>query len=89
VGYDLVRMAARGIQAAGTADPAQVRETLEGLEMTTVLGETSFRPCDHQSVNPVWTGEIVAGDPIPGIELLSKVEGEDAIRPCEETGCSL
>jgi branched-chain amino acid transport system substrate-binding protein len=89
VGYELVRMAARGIQAAGTADPTQVRETLEGLEMTTVLGETSFRPCDHQSVNPVWTGEIVAGDPIPGIELLSKVEGPDAIRPCEETGCSL
>ena len=89
VGYDLVRMAARGIQAAGTSDPTQVRETLEGLEMTTVLGDTSFRACDHQSVNPVWTGEIVSGDPIPGIELLSKVEGPDAIRPCEATGCSL
>ncbi len=89
VGYDIVRMAARGIQAAGTSDPTQVRETLEGLEMTTALGETSFRACDHQSVNPVWTGEIVAGDPIPGIELISKVEGPDAIRPCEETGCSL
>jgi branched-chain amino acid transport system substrate-binding protein len=90
VGYELVRTAARGIQTAGTADPTRVRETLEGLEMTTVLGETSYRACDHQSVNPVWTGEIVATDDGgTEVELLEKVPGEEAIRPCEETGCNL
>jgi branched-chain amino acid transport system substrate-binding protein len=91
VGYEVVRTTARGIRAAGTADPTRVRETLEGLEMTTVLGETAFRECDHQSTNPVWTGEIVAASEGEGTEvnLLSKVPGEEAIRPCDATGCTL
>ncbi|MFB6090791.1 MAG: ABC transporter substrate-binding protein [Halobellus sp.] len=89
VGYDMVRMTARGIQAAGASDPAQVRETLEGLDVTTALGTTPFRECDHQAVNPVWTGEIVEGEGIPAVDLLEKVPGSEAIRPCAETGCSL
>ena len=89
VGYELIRTAARGIQESGTADPTEVRSTLEGLQMTTVLGETSFRPCDHQAVNPVWTGEIIETETGTDVELLDRVTGEDAIRPCEETGCSL
>jgi len=90
VGYELVRTAARGIQAAGTADPTRVRDTLEGLEMTTVLGETPYRSCDHQSVNPVWTGEIVESESgPPDVEIIAEVSGEDAIRPCGETGCNL
>lgn len=87
VGYDMVRMTARGIQAAGTADPVEVRTALEGLDVTTALGTTPFRECDHQAVNPVWTGRVVEGEEIPGIELLDRVSGDDAIRACEETGC--
>jgi branched-chain amino acid transport system substrate-binding protein len=89
VGYDMVRMTARGIQAAGTSDPVDVRSALEGLDVTTALGTTPFRECDHQAVNPVWTGQVVEGEEIPGIELLNQVAGDEAIRPCEETGCSL
>ena len=88
VGYELVRTVARGIQAAGTSDHATVRDTLEGLEMQTVLGETSYRACDHQSINPVWTGEIVAAGEGTEVNLLNKVDGPDTVRPCEETGCS-
>jgi branched-chain amino acid transport system substrate-binding protein len=87
VGYDMVRTTARGIQAAGTDDPAEVRAALAGLDVTTALGTTPFRECDHQAVNPVWTGEIVAGEEIPEVELLARVSGEEAIRPCAETGC--
>jgi len=89
VGYDMVRMTARGIEDAGTADPVEVRTALEGLDVTTALGTTPFRECDHQAVNPVWTGRVVEGEELPGIELLDRVSGDDAIRPCEETGCSL
>jgi branched-chain amino acid transport system substrate-binding protein len=89
VGYDMVRMTARGIQEAGTSDPVEVREAVEGLDVTTALGTTPFRECDHQAVNPVWTGQVVEGEEIPGIELLDRVSGDEAIRPCEETGCSL
>ena len=88
VGYDMVRMTARGIQAAGTSDPVEVRDALAGLDVTTALGTTPFRECDHQAVNPVWTGQVVEGEEIPGIELLNRVSGDAAIRPCEETGCS-
>ena len=89
VGYDMVRTTARGIQAAGTADPVEVRDAMAGLDVTTALGATPFRECDHQAVNPVWTGRVVEGEEIPGIELLSRVDGEAAVRPCEATGCSL
>ena len=89
VGYETIRMTARGIQAAGTADPTQVTNALEDFEMPTILGPTTFRACDHQSTNPVWTGEIVATDGGTEVELLNKISGEDAIRPCEATGCDL
>ena len=56
--------------------------------MQTVLGETSYRACDHQSINPVWTGEIVEAGEGTEVNLLSKVEGPDTVRPCEETGCT-
>jgi branched-chain amino acid transport system substrate-binding protein len=88
VGYELVRTTARGVQEAGTANHATVRDTLEGLQMQTVLGETSYRECDHQSINPVWTGEIVKSGEGTEVNLLSKVEGPDTVRPCEETGCT-
>jgi branched-chain amino acid transport system substrate-binding protein len=89
VGYEAVRMAARGIQAAGTADTTGVANTLEGLEMTTVLGDTAFRACDHQSTNPVWTGEITQSGDGTEVELLDKIEGENAVPPCDRTGCSM
>ncbi|WP_142860603.1 ABC transporter substrate-binding protein [Salinigranum halophilum] len=88
VGYELVRTAARGVQAAGTSDHVTVRDTLEGLEMQTVLGETSYRACDHQSVNPVWTGEIVEAGEGTEVNLLNKIDGPETVRSCEETGCS-
>lgn len=89
VGYELIRTAARGIQAASTSELSQVRDTLEGLEFTTVLGQTSYRPCDHQCINPVWTGKIVEADEGTKVELLNKIPGEETVRPCEETGCNL
>jgi branched-chain amino acid transport system substrate-binding protein len=88
VGYELVRTVARGIQEAGTTDHATVRDTLEDLKMQTVLGETYYRACDHQSINPVWTGEIVEAGEGTEVNLLRKVEGPDTVRSCEETGCS-
>jgi len=89
VGYETIRMTARGIQAAGTADPTQVANALKDFEMPTILGPTAFRACDHQSTNPVWSGEVVAAGEGTEVNLLNKVSGEDAIRPCEATGCDL
>ena len=90
VAYDSIRMTARGIQEAGTADPTKVKDTLAGLEMQTIFGTNQFRTCDHQAMNPVWMGKCVANSGgTAKVELAHKVEGKDAIPPCDETGCSL
>jgi branched-chain amino acid transport system substrate-binding protein len=92
VGYQSIMMTARGIHEAGSADPSAVIDALAGLEMDTILGPNQFRACDHQAMNPTWMGELVepsGGSGPADVNLISKVEGEDAILPCEETGCEL
>jgi len=85
VGYEAVRMQARGIQAAGTTDPSEVKDVLPGLEMETVLGTTSFRECDHQSPNPVWPSEIVLpseGAEMTELNILEEISPENTTPPC-------
>ena len=90
VGYDSIRMTVRGMMEADSTDPTEVKDVLPGLEMPTIFGQNQFRDCDHQAMNPTWMGELVAGDgEMADVELLSKVEGVDALPSCEELGCSL
>nr|WP_255170853.1 ABC transporter substrate-binding protein [Natrononativus amylolyticus] len=93
VGYESVRMISRGIQAAGTRDPTELKDFLPEHELETIYGTTYFRDCDHQSLNPVWMGELVEPDDddqeMADIELLAELSGEEAIQDCDETGCEL
>ncbi len=92
VGYQSVLMTARGVHEAGSANPNDVIDALAGLEMDTILGSNQFRECDHQATNPTWMGELTepsGGSGPADVNLISKVEGPDAILPCEETGCEL
>ena len=91
VAFDSIRMTAQGIQEAGTTDPTQVKDTLAGLEVQSLFGPNQFRPCDHQALNPVWAGQNVEPDEgeIASVELIQKIEGPEAIYPCEESGCQL
>lgn len=91
VGYESIRMVAKGIRRAGSSDPADVKDTLAGLSMQTIFGQVEFRECDHQSTNPVWVGRNVlpSGEDVADVQLLELVEGEDAIPPCEQTGCEM
>lgn len=91
VGYQSVLMTARGVHEAGSSDPQDVIDALGGLEMDTILGTNRFRECDHQAENPTWMGELTepSGGGPADVGLISKVEGPDAIPPCEETGCEL
>lgn len=91
VGYESVRMLATGIQEAGSRNPDEVIDALEGLSHETIFGDVAFRECDHQSTNPVWMGRNVApaeGD-IAEVEILDSLGGDEAIPPCEDTGCNL
>jgi branched-chain amino acid transport system substrate-binding protein len=92
VAYMSIRMTARGIVEAGSSEPADVKDTLPGMSMQTILGENQFRDCDHQAMNPVWPGELVAPDGGGGpaaVELGSEISGEDALPSCGELGCNL
>lgn len=89
-GYEAVRTICRGIQAADSTDPTVVRETLSGLEMTTVLGERRFRECDHQMTSPAWVAEITAGteSEMPDVELIDRLSQTEVTPPCEQVGCT-
>jgi branched-chain amino acid transport system substrate-binding protein len=91
VGYQSIMMTAEGIKEAGSTNVDDVIDALEGLEMDSILGTNQFRACDHQALNPTWMGQCVEPDSgeMADVELLSKVEGPDAMIPCDETECSL
>nr|WP_255191448.1 ABC transporter substrate-binding protein [Natronobeatus ordinarius] len=89
VGFESIRMLARGIQEAGSRDPDVVKDVLGGLQHETIFGPNEFRECDGQAVNPVWMGELVEPDDgdVADVEILTGLDGEEAIPDCEETGC--
>jgi branched-chain amino acid transport system substrate-binding protein len=92
VAYMSITMTAQGIAEAGTTDPVEVKDTLAGLSMETILGQNEFRACDHQAMNPVWAAELVAPDSGGGpasVNTVKKVEGVDALPACGELGCTL
>jgi branched-chain amino acid transport system substrate-binding protein len=94
VGFDSVRMIANGIQEAGSRDPSVVKDTLPGMTHDTIFGEVAFRECNNQATNPVWMAQNVppeeGGDDAPAdVEILTRLDGEEAQPPCEETGCEM
>ncbi|MEY7851089.1 ABC transporter substrate-binding protein [Natrarchaeobius sp. A-rgal3] len=85
VGYEAVRMTARGIQEAGTSNPSEVKDALADLEMETIIGATHFRDCDHQSANPVWPSEIVLqeeDDEMTELNILNDIPAEETTPEC-------
>jgi branched-chain amino acid transport system substrate-binding protein len=90
VGYDSLRLMAKGMNKAGSTSPADVRDALEGSTFTTVLGDITLREDDHQATVPTWIGELVEGErDIPDVKLLNKVEGPDTLPPASELGCNM
>jgi branched-chain amino acid transport system substrate-binding protein len=90
VGYDSLRLIAKGMQEAGSTDPADARDALAGGTFTTVLGDVTLREGDHQATNPTWMSEMVAGEgDVAAVELLEKTEGTEALPPASELGCEM
>lgn len=90
VGYESLRLMAKGMNRAGSTDPADVKNTLEGGTFTTVLGDITLREDDHQATNPTWMAELVEGnDDVSDVDLLEKVPGDETLPPADELGCEL
>ena len=87
-GYESVRYLAAGMQEAQSTDPGDVRDALEGMTRTTVLGEVTLRESDHQATVPTWMAEMVPGeDGTPEVEVLSR--SDDNLPPASELGCEM
>lgn len=90
VGYDSLRLIAKGMNDAGSTDYEDVRDQLEGSTYTTVLGDITLREGDHQATNPTWMGQLVESDSdIPNVELINEVAGGENLPPASELGCNL
>jgi branched-chain amino acid transport system substrate-binding protein len=90
VGYDSLRLIAKGMNDAGSTDHEDVRDQLEGSTYTTVLGDITLREGDHQATNPTWMGELVESDSdIPNVELINEVAGGENLPSASELGCNL
>jgi branched-chain amino acid transport system substrate-binding protein len=90
VGYDSVRLLAKGIRKAGSTETADVQNALAGSTFTTVLGDVELRASDHQALNPVWMTAIEASDSgLPNVRILEKTAGQDALPPASELGCTM
>ena len=59
-----------GVKSAGSIDPIEVRDALEGLTFETIKGEVTMRAEDHQMQAPIYLAEVVKGD--DGIEFMVK-----------------
>lgn len=74
----------------GSTDGAAMRDALEGLTVTSPLGEQEVRACDHQIEGPQWMSQFVEdadGDLPVGVEFINKSEAGTNSRPCSAIEC--
>ena len=82
---------AKGANAAGSVETADVVPELEGLQSDSPAGQTTVRACDHQCVRDVPMGQVTAPDQYdwPGFETLATRPGEEILPSCDELGCDM
>ncbi|AZQ16187.1 branched-chain amino acid ABC transporter substrate-binding protein (plasmid) [Halorubrum sp. PV6] len=88
VGYDSLRLIAKGMNEAGSTEVDDVRDTLEGGTYETVLGDITLREEDRQATNPTWMGEIIDDGGSPAVELVNEIPAGETLPPASELGCN-
>jgi len=102
LGYVSMDQAVRAADRAGSSDPDAMREALEGhqVENSPIVdmkggGEMYWRECDHQLVQPTFgVGARAVGDMADSpyrtwFDVETTYGGDEVVRSCSETGCSL
>lgn len=90
---------APAIEEAGSTVTDDLVPVLEGMEFDSPMGGGTMRACDHQAQRPVNVAEISEpndmnilqgkGADVPSIDIKTEVPADEAIAPCDQTGCSL
>jgi branched-chain amino acid transport system substrate-binding protein len=95
----VTQILAPAIAEAGSTATDDVVPVLEGMEFDSPMGSGTMRACDHQAQRPVNVAEITQpknmdilegkGGNVPSLDIKHEVAADEAIEPCDQTGCSL
>lgn len=86
--YLAAQMLFEGIEEAGSADPAAVREALQDLTFDSIVGQVTVRGGDHQLIRPSYLGRIVDNGGGLAFEKVAEAAG-DTITPPVSAECAL
>lgn len=70
--FDAVKLWAEGVEEAGSLDPEELIDVLEGYEFDSLRGPVTIRAADHQASVPVYSG-TVKQDPDVGFATWTNV----------------
>jgi len=91
--YDCCREALDAVERSGSTDADDLVSALEGNEFDWTRSTQSWRACDHRAVQPYYAlegkQESDKADSFDYYNVLGNKSGEDIMRPCDETNCSL
>jgi len=78
------------VESAGTTAFDEVTAALEEAQIEGPVGDVAFRACDHACERPLHVAEMVNseeyGNPVG--EIITSVDSQSSMRPCNETGCT-
>jgi branched-chain amino acid transport system substrate-binding protein len=88
--WETLHLYKAAVEQAGTTDFAEVVSALEDVEIEGPVGPVSFRACDHRVIRQLLISELVNSEEFqePVGRIISNVDGESTMTPCEEMGCT-
>jgi branched-chain amino acid transport system substrate-binding protein len=86
--YASIQIWAEAVRKAGTFDGPKVAAVLNGGKFTSILGDLTFRECDHQADAPVYIGKaskaVDARYGFPLLEDITIVDPNKTMMSCEQ-----
>ncbi|MGQ4557123.1 ABC transporter substrate-binding protein [Halobellus sp. GM3] len=88
--WEALHLYKAAVEEAGTTSFGDVTAALESVQVVGPMGEVSFRECDHSCQRPVHVAEMVASEEYgyPCGDIITTLDSESKMVPCEESGCS-
>jgi branched-chain amino acid transport system substrate-binding protein len=88
-GYGALEILLKGIEHAGSSEPADVIEALEGWELDTIVGRTKIDAATHQTIRPFFvTRGKARADMEDEFDLAEVVATSSEVPPAELLGCT-
>ena len=87
-GFAALEILLKGIEKAGSSDPADVVKALEGWEFDSVVGKTKIDAATHQTIRPFFVTQGKSAGEMQGkFDVADVVATSRAMPPAELLGC--